>query len=66
MSTKASIILTKDNEHWYHETLDGTIEIEILKENIIGDIYDDGHSISITIKHDCDLWRELSGLHKIS
>lgn len=58
MSTKSSILLTKDNEHWYYECTDESITIEISKENIQAD-YSDKQDLVIEIKPNCDLWRYL-------
>jgi len=61
MSSKSSIFLTKDNEHWYHDCMDDSITIEIDKSNIQSD-YSDDKDLIIEIKPDCDLWNYLSEL----
>ncbi len=65
MSTKASIFLTQDNEHWYEETnkphynkekfLGYTIFIEMDKKNIIIDT-DDDTDLVIQIKPGSELY----------
>lgn len=58
MSSKGTIFLSKDDEHWYHETMDDTVELEINLENMDDFWFDEAtNSISITIKADCDLRR---------
>jgi len=69
MSTKASIILTDDDEHWYIETSEydsdesNNIYIEINKENIC---YQDNElndgDVVIGIRGDCQLARIIKGL----
>lgn len=34
MSTKSTILLSKDNEHWYEEGIDGSIVLEIERKHI--------------------------------
>ena len=65
MSTKSSLILTNDNEHWYEETnepryKDGKfegfdIEIEIDNKNLIEYNLDRDEGMFITIKGDSHL-----------
>ncbi|MCP4392783.1 MAG: hypothetical protein GY804_00680 [Alphaproteobacteria bacterium] len=61
MSTKSSIFLTKDNEHWYYEHTDDSITIEIDRENIQCDC-SDSNDVLLEIKKGCDLWNYLSQL----
>lgn len=58
MSTKGSILLTKDNEHWYYDYSDDSITLEISRDNIQAD-YSDTEDIIIEIKEGCDLWKYL-------
>lgn len=73
MSTKSSIILTNDNEHWYSdcsERLDydlhkDAIVLEFSKKNIRIDSNDD-YDLTITIINpDCEIYKLLSDLHKL-
>lgn len=77
MSTKSTIILSKDNEHWYsdcaaprgtinkvtkaNEFIGDDITLEIDKANIV-EKDEDLNYVYITIKGDSDLARQLSGL----
>ncbi len=54
MSTKQSLFLTKDNEHWYKDYTDKSITIEINHENIQNEFYD-SENIIIEIKEGCQL-----------
>jgi hypothetical protein len=65
MSTKGSLFLTKDNEHWYHDCIDGSITIEISKENV-QDFYSDETDYIIEIKKGCDLWNYLNELRSVN
>lgn len=61
MSTKASIILTTDHEHWYEDTSSETngafdIEISIDIENIKDSSFD-YEGLFVTIKGDSNLAR---------
>lgn len=58
MSTKASIFLTRDNEHWYYDFIDDSITLEINRHNIQGD-YSDSQHLVLEIKRGCDLWKHL-------
>ena len=65
MSTKNSIILTDDNEHWYHECLTDNIIIEIENTNLL-DANFDWEGLTIEIKGDSHLGKILfQGLSKI-
>jgi hypothetical protein len=65
MSTKNSIILTDDNEHWYHECLTDNIIIEIEDCNLL-DVHWYGEDIRIEIRGDSHLGKILfQGLSKI-
>lgn len=60
MSTKSSIILTNDNEHWYSDCSEYTesgefiLTLEFSKENIRIELNDD-HDLVISIIKDCEL-----------
>ncbi len=60
MSTKGSIFLTKDNEHWYHDCNDNSITVEISRKNIQAYYSDDNDDVVIEIKEGCDLWNYLN------
>jgi len=70
MSTKSSLILTNNNEHWYEETnnprykegkFEGfDIEIEIDNETIIKHELCDDEGLFVTIKGDSNLAKILS------
>ena len=34
MSTKSSLFLTRDDEHWYYDCSDGSFTIEVDKDNV--------------------------------
>jgi len=55
MSTKCSLFLTGDNEHWYHDVSDDSFTIEIDRENIAED-YSDKDDIVLEIKEGSQLW----------
>lgn len=76
MSTKSTIILSKDNEHWYSDCsaprgkiVNGKVEkyygdditLEIDKANIVEKV-EDSDGMYIVIRGDSDLARKLSGL----
>ena len=61
MSTKASLLLTKDNEHWFYDYSDDTFSIEINRENISND-YSDKESINLELKEGSQLWECLKYL----
>ena len=72
MSSKATIILTEDGEHWYNETnsiTDGCfdVELQIDAKNIIeidtSKEYDD--AIFITLKGNCELSKYINKLRNI-
>ena len=57
MSTKCSLFLTEDNEHWYHDVMDDSFTIEIDKKNLQDD-FSDSDDIILEIKegsqlHEC-------------
>lgn len=63
MSTKSSIILTKDNEHWYEEfsqidpvTGDPEIILEFDKKNIEIDT-DNNNDLILILKPGCELYQ---------
>lgn len=71
MSSKSTIILSKDNEHWYDDCnesrykngkfIGNDITIEINKSNIV-DRIENSDGICIVIKGDCDLAKQLHRL----
>ena len=54
MSTKQSILLTKDNEHWYYDGADDTFYIEFEPKHLIGN--------ELVVRCNTDLYRELRKL----
>lgn len=74
MSSKSSILLTKDNEHWYSdsserlEKLDGTIvdaiTLEFSKENIRIDINDQEDLVFTLVNPNAEVFEFLSQLAK--
>ncbi len=63
MSTKNTILLSEDNEHWYHDCSDDSLVIEIHKKNYnYSAIYSDG-SFSIRIPKGSSLWDEINKLN---
>ena len=59
MSTKSSLFLTENGEHWYYDFIDDSITIEVSRDSLQGD-YSDKDDILLEIKKDCDLWKYLS------
>lgn len=70
MSTKSTILLTADNEHWYYETSEpltdkngkrkDAIVMEFSKDNVRIDL-NDSQDLVITITNpDCELYRILN------
>ncbi len=58
MSTKCSLFLTEDNEHWYHDVSDGNFNIEIDKKNIISDYTKQNNGdVVLEIKEGSQLWK---------
>ncbi len=57
MSTRATILLSDDNEHWYEDCSDNTINLEIEKKHLHSkpDRYDDSYLFVI---------KEGTALHK--
>ena len=63
MSTKSTIILTSSNEHWYRETIDGSIILEI--DANIHEVRDDNDNIlhgdiEVVVRPDTALHKVLS------
>ena len=62
MSTKNSILLTEDNEHWYTDCAEplnenkDAITLEFSKKNIRIDINDDEDLIFTIINPDCEIY----------
>ena len=65
MSTKASIFLTEDNEHWYHDYIDDCVTIEMSKDNIQED-YSDECDIVLEIKPGSEIYRILQIMRGMS
>jgi hypothetical protein len=72
MSTKSSIILTNDNEHWYTDCSEplaknpymDAITLEFSKRNVRVDL-NDKEDIVITVTNpDCEIYKVLSDLAK--
>ena len=64
MSTKSTILLTKDNEHWYR---DGTeITLEFSKRNVWVDLNDDEDIIITVTNPDCKIYEVLGDLNNVS
>ena len=61
MSTKSTVILSKDNEHIYHEMIDDSYVMEFAKKNIYIDI-DDEEDLVIKIYEGSDLYNQLKKL----
>ena len=61
MSSRRSIFLTVDNEHWYFEGRDESIVLEFSAEHKVSANH---IGIEITIKEGTELHRELSRLIK--
>lgn len=63
MSTKTSILLTNQNEHWYYDCHDDTINIEINNKTI--DSFErDSEQTFVSFKNDSELGVELSKIIK--
>jgi hypothetical protein len=68
MSTKASILLTRENEHWYEDCAeplnDGNdaITLEFDKSNIRIDCNDKDDLIFTIINPDCDMYKVIKSL----
>ena len=61
MSTKSTILLTKDNEHWYR---DGTeITLELSKRNVHVDLNDDEEIIITVTNPDSEIYKVLADLN---
>lgn len=64
MSTKSTILLTRDNEHWYHDCSESlsddpysdAIVLEFSKDNIRIDVNDYNFLILTIINPDCDIY----------
>jgi len=58
MSTKSTILLTDDNEHWYFDCMDcpDSIILEFNKDNI--EFHDDDISITVEIMPGTDLYKQ--------
>ena len=63
MSTKSTVILTKDNEHIYYEMIDDSYVMEFDKKNI-EILIDDEIDLVISIKNGSDLYEQLRKIFK--
>ena len=57
MSTKNTIILTEDNEHWYEDCNDREITVGIDANNISNTELSEDGSVTIHLKPNCHLSR---------
>ena len=70
MSTKSSIILTKDNEHWYEDCSEhlsenkDAIVLEFDKKNIRIDVNDEYDLVITLINPDSEIYDLISKLKK--
>ena len=72
MSTKSSIILTNDNEHWYTDMLEPladnpyryAITLEFSKRNVRVDLNDDKDIVITVTNPDCEIYKIFSELTK--
>ena len=62
MSTKSTIILTDDNEHWYHDCTDNEITLEFSKKNIRIDANDDEDLVISITNLNSEIYKVLSKL----
>lgn len=64
MSSKISIFLTEDNEHWYRDCDDNTFVLEFSKNNI-SILLNDGDDLVIGIKPGTELYSYLKKIARI-
>jgi len=65
MSTKCSIIYTKENEHWFYDIANDTITIEASFKHANYDIDEDSGRISIEFDDtNCELFRMLLSMYR--
>ena len=72
MSTKSSIILTNDNEHWYNDCSEplaenpyrDAITLEFSKRNVRVDLNDKEYIVITVTNPDCEIYKVLSDLAK--
>lgn len=72
MSTKSSIILTNDNEHWYLDCSEplsdnpyrDAITLEFSKRNVRVDLNDEDDIVITVTNPDCEIYKILSDLAK--
>ena len=72
MSTKSTIVLTSDNEHWYTDSSEpllkephkDAITLEFSKRNIRVDLNDDEDIVITVTNPNCQIYKLLSGLVK--
>jgi hypothetical protein len=60
MSTKSTIILTDDNEHWYHDCIDDELTLEFSKKNIRIETNDEDDLVISITNLDCEIYKVLS------
>ena len=59
MSTKASIMYTKDHEHWYIDSSDNDIMTLVLSKENAKIVENDDFIIAIEVKPDTDIYNKL-------
>jgi hypothetical protein len=75
MSTKSTILLTDDNEHWYNDCIEpltkvnempykDVITMEFSKKNIRIDVNDDTDLVISIVNPNCEIYDVLSKLAK--
>lgn len=72
MSTKSSIILTEDNEHWYTDCSEpladnpyrDAITLEFSKRNVRVDLNDEEDIVITVTNPDCEIYKVLADLAK--
>ena len=70
MSTKSTIILTNDNEHWFHDCAEpltsakDVIVLEFKKENIRIDVNDEEELIIVLINPESDIYNYIDRLER--
>jgi hypothetical protein len=70
MSSKTTIMLTDDNEHWYKDgseplsDIDCVITLEFSKKNIRIDLNDNDDLVISVVNPDCEIFKVLKGLMK--
>ena len=71
MSTKTSIFLTKDDEHWYSDCgeplnkKDDAITLEFSKKNVRIDINDEDDIVLTITNPDCEIYKRIKNIGTI-